>query len=102
MLKELFSSRAGFGLIDGQALCRADWPIGKLMLDKQALTLDALFVSYRIPLRDVSRIQSPIVSFRIEYHKEGLPKTIEVWGWRLFKRLRDAAGRNSISLEFVL
>jgi hypothetical protein len=98
-VKSLFSSRAGISVVGGGAFCRASWPLGKITLDAEALTLEALFKSYRLRVVDIDRVRGGSLTVDIEHHAQGVPGLVQLWGIRLFGRLREAIQRHHLSIE---
>ena len=98
----LFSSRAGIALFGGGAFCRADWPLGKITLDREALTLDALFKSYRLSLADIDSIRPGLLSVEIPHHAHGVPESVQIWGFFLFRRLRKTIHHHQLKVEVTV
>jgi hypothetical protein len=95
----LFSARVGVAVSGGGAFCRADWPLGKVALDTQTLTVDALFRSYRLPLADIDALRPGLFTVQIEHHSKGIPPRVQIWGLRLFGRLRQAIDQHRLPVE---
>ena len=74
----IFTARAGVAVFGGGTFCRADWPLGKVALDASALTVDALFRSYRLPLADIDIISPGLLTVQVEHHARGVPPRIRV------------------------
>ncbi|MCX6929514.1 MAG: hypothetical protein NT154_40805 [Verrucomicrobia bacterium] len=95
-MSSLFSARAGVAVFGGGSFCRADWPLGKVALDTQALTLDALFRSYRLPLADIDARRRGLLTVQVEHHSHGIPPRVRIWGLRLFAGLRQAIDQHRL------
>jgi len=98
-MSPLFSSRAGISVVGGGAFCRASWPLGKITLDAEALTVNALFKSYRIRVADIDRIRRGALTVNVEHHASGVPGVIQLWGIRLFSRIREVIQRHQLGIE---
>ena len=98
-MSPLFSSRAGISVVGSGAFCRASWPLGKITLDAEALTVDALFKSYRLRVTDIDRVRRGLLTVDVEHHAPGVPGLVRLWGIRLFARLRDTIQRNQLKVE---
>ena len=99
-MSSLFSARAGVVVFGGGSFCRADWPLGKVVLDTQALTLDALFCSYRLPLADIDALRPGLLTVQVEHHSHGIPPRVRIWGLRLFARLRQAIDQHRLPVAW--
>ncbi len=95
-MSSLFTARAGVAVFGGGSFCRADWPLGKVALDAQALTVDALFRCYRLPLTDIDALRPGLLAVQVEHHSQGIPPRIRIWGLRLFGRLRQAIDQHRL------
>jgi hypothetical protein len=98
-MSPLFSSRVGISVVGGGAFCRASWPLGKITLDAEALTVDALFKSYRLRVADIDRVRRGLLTVDVEHHAPGVPRLVRLWGVRLFARLRKAIRRHQLRVE---
>jgi hypothetical protein len=98
-MSSLFCSRAGISVVGGGAFCRADWPLGKITLDAQALSVDALFKSYWVRLADIDCIRRRFLTVDVEHHASDVPGVIRLWGIRLFTRLREVIQRHQLRIE---
>ncbi len=98
-MNTLFSSRAGLEVASGGAFHRADWPLGKVTLDQEALTVGSLFTSYRLRFVDIDRISPALFFVEIHHHASGVPESVRVWGIFLFRRLREAIQRHQLMVE---
>lgn len=98
-MSPLFSSRAGIEVFGGGASCRASWPLGKIALDAEALTLNALVKSYRLSVADIDRVRGGLLMVEVEHHAPGVPGLVRLWGIRLFGRLREAIRRHQLRVE---
>ena len=95
-MSSLFSARAGVAIVGGGFFCRADWPLGKVTLDAEALTVDVLFRSYSLPLADIDALRPGLLTVQFEHHARGIPPRVRIWGLRLFGRLRQAIGQHGL------
>ena len=98
-MNTLFSSRAGLEVVGGGAFHRADWPLGKITLDDEALTVGSLFKSHRLRFVDIDRISTALFFIEIHHHATGVPESVRVWGIFLFRRLREAIQRHQLIVE---
>ena len=98
-MSPLFSSRAGISVVGGRAFCGASWPLGKITLDAEALTVDGLFRSYRVRVADIDRVRRGLLTVYVEHHAPGVPGLVRLWGIRLFARLREAIQRHQLRIE---
>ncbi len=89
-MNRVFSARAGVAVSGGGTFCRADWPLGKVTLDAEGLTIDALFSSYRLPLTSIDQIRPGLLTTQVEHHATDVPPRVRIWGLVLFRRLRHA------------
>jgi hypothetical protein len=95
-MSNLFAARAGVAMFGGGTFCRADWPLGKVALDTEALTVSALFRSYRLPLADIDVIRTGLLTVQVEHHSRGIPPRVRLWGLGLFGRLRNAINQHRL------
>lgn len=95
-MSSLFTARAGVAVLGGGRFSRADWPLGKVALDTEALTVNALFRSYRLPHADIDAIRPRLLTVQVEHHSRGIPPRVRVWGLRLFGRLRHAIDQHRL------
>ena len=95
----LFSSRAGIAVVGGGAACRASWPFGKITLNAEALTLDALLGSYHLRLADIDCVRGGFLTVEIEHRAPGIPGMVRLCGFRLFSRLREVIARHQLGVE---
>jgi len=98
-MSSLFSARVGAAVSGGGAFCRADWPLGKVALDTETLTVHALFRTYRLPLADIEALRSALFTVEVEHHSRGIPTRVRIWGLRLFGRLRQAIDQHRLPVE---
>ena len=98
-MNELFSSRAGISVVGGGAFRRASWPLARITLDAEALTVDALFKSYRLRVADIDRIRRGLLTVDVEHHAPDVPGVIRLWGVRLFSRIREVIQRHQLRIE---
>jgi hypothetical protein len=98
-MKNLFSARAGVAVFGGGTFCHADWPLGKVILDTEGITIDAIFSSYRLPLAGIDRIRPGLLHVQIEHHVGDVPPRVRIWGLRLFRRLRGAIDQHGLKVE---
>jgi hypothetical protein len=95
----LFSSRAGIVIVGGGASCRATWPLGKVTLNADTLTVDALFRSHQLRLADIDCIRGGWFTVEIEHHAPDVPGMVRLSGIRLFSRLREAIARHQLRVR---
>jgi hypothetical protein len=98
-MNSLFSTRAGVAVFGDVTSCRADWPLGKVTVDAEAITIDALFSSYRLPLAGVDCLRPGLLTVRVKHHAPGVPPRVRIWGLRLFRRLREVIHRHALRVE---
>jgi len=95
----LFSSRAGIAVVGDGVSCRASWPLGKITLNAEALTLDGLLGSYRLCIADIDCIRGGLLTVEIEHHAPGVPGMVRLSGIRLFSRLREVIARYQLRVK---
>jgi hypothetical protein len=95
-MSSLFSARAGVAVFGAGSFSRADWPLGKVALDAQSLTVDALFQSYCVPLADIDALRRGLLTIQVEHHARGIPPRVRIWGLGLFGRLRKAIDQHRL------
>jgi hypothetical protein len=96
-----FSSRAGISIVGGGVFCRASWPLGKITLDAEALTVNALFKSYRVRVADIDRIRRRLLMVDVEHHASDVPGVIQLWGIRLFSRICEVIQQHQLRIEVL-
>jgi hypothetical protein len=100
-MSPLFSSRAGISVIGGGVLCSATWPLGKITLDAETLTIDAIFKSYRLRIVDIDYVRGGLFTMNVEHHSPDVPGLVRLSGIGLFGRLREAIQRHQLRVEVV-
>ena len=98
-VQALFSSRAGISVFGEGVACRADWPIGRIMLDDESMTLNALFRSYRLSFGDIDSIRFGWLTILIVHHASGVPGLVKIWGLRLSRRLRESIEPHQLQIR---
>jgi hypothetical protein len=86
-------------MFDGSAICRATWPLGSVMLDNEAVTLNALFRTYRLRFVDIDCVRDGWLSIEIQHHASDVPETVRIWAIGLSRRLREAIHRHQLKIE---
>ena len=95
----LFSGRASILISGGGAFIRATWPLGKVSLEREALVLDTLIRSFRLPLAEIVCIRRCLLSVSIEHRARDVPEYVSIAGFRLFHRLRAAIEQYSLPVD---
>jgi hypothetical protein len=98
-MSPLFSSRAGISVMGGGVSCSASWPLGKITLSAEALTMDTLLKSYRLRVTDIDCVRRALLSVEIKHHAPDVPGLVRVWGIGLFGRLRETIQRHQLRIE---
>src|SRR5688500_13243597 len=97
----LFSSRAGLMLSGEGQFCRADWPLGRITLDREGLNLHALFACHRIRLSDIDAVRPTLLGVRVYDHSEDVPAFVSIWGIWIFRRLKRAAYQHGMTIPMA-
>ena len=98
-LSPVFSGRAGVYVVGGGAFSRATWPLGRVILDAEDLTVGTFLRSYRVRVADIDRIRRGMFSVIVEHHAADVPGLIQLTGFRLFSRLQEAIQQHHLKVE---
>jgi len=95
----LFSSRAGIRAYGERGVIRADWPLGKIMLNAESLGIDALWKKFELPFSKIERLQMGWMNVRVIHHAPGVPSSIKIFGIGLPGRLRKAIAEHNLPVQ---
>ena len=96
----LFSSRAGLYIYGEGVACRATWPLGSVEFDADSFTFNALFKSYRLSLQDIERIEFGWQILFV-HHASDVPSLVQISGFGLSRRLRDAIQQHHLRVQIT-
>jgi hypothetical protein len=108
-IEPVYSQRVGFNIFrsgffttgsqDHRESHKVSWPIGKLCLYRDHLTVGSVFRTYRIDYSCVERITPSMLFYaRIDHSCPDVPDIILLRGWFLLRTLRRVASANCLRL----
>jgi len=98
-MASLFSSWAGVNVFGEGVVVRCSWPFARIGLDAESLTIDALIRQFQIRFSDIERLEAGRLTVRVIHHATGVPRLINISGWRLPGRLRKAIVEHRLPVQ---
>jgi hypothetical protein len=78
---------------------KASWPLGKIELDSETLTIDVLSNRFQLQFSQIERFKMGRTEVRVIHHASGVPDSIIVSGWWLPRRLRQAIAAHNLPVQ---
>ncbi len=79
---------------------KASWPLGKLALYRDHLTIGSFMRTYRLDYADVKRIRKTLLfSVQIEHDDGTVPGCVFMQGWFLLNSIRQAVRANGLRIR---
>ncbi len=104
--KELLKCRVGFRFSHGDGwiqLCTlyADWPLGRLVVTEDQLTLSAGFVGtpVSVPFASIVNVSRLWPGLRIQFRQDNEPHEVTLHGWFLIDQLTECVKAHQLPLD---
>jgi hypothetical protein len=94
-----FESRAGILVTGNGEYCKISWPLGKVTVDPNGLTLETHFKQYRLAFTEIEAVRKGWLEIQIQHRSSGVPEYVKVCGFRLFRRLQDSPWAKRLPLR---
>jgi len=83
---------------DGPFL-KASWPLGKIELNSEVLTIDVLLKRFQLQFSQIERFKMGWTEVRVIHDASGVPDSIIVSGWWLPRRLRQTIAAHNLPVQ---